>query len=309
MAKTTIDNSLVFIVGSPRSGTTILGEILDKHRAIAQWYEPYFMWDRHFRNAPDDVRTAADATPKIKKQIHRSFSRYRRKSGKKIIVDKSPRNSLKIPFILEIFPNARFIHILRDGRDATLSIHKEFLRRMSIVSNPDKGNRFQYAGAVAVVREWLGRQPFLFDKMSALWFETHGHIFNKNMHLNRLRWKGQVGWGPRFKNWHSIIGRMSQLQFSALQWKECVESILRFWPEIPAGNKIEIRYETLLEKPRETLDTIMQLINVSHDSHFYNNIPKLKKKNFNKWQKEFTLNEIGMITTILLPTLEKMGYN
>jgi hypothetical protein len=43
------NGSFVFIVGSPRSGTTIFGELLDKHPQLSQWYEPYFVWDRFFR--------------------------------------------------------------------------------------------------------------------------------------------------------------------------------------------------------------------------------------------------------------------
>ena len=56
-------DAFVFIVGSPRSGTTILGELLDRHQHISQWYEPYFVWDHFFRTAPDDERTEAEATP------------------------------------------------------------------------------------------------------------------------------------------------------------------------------------------------------------------------------------------------------
>ena len=92
-------DAFVFIIGSPRSGTTILGEILDGHPEISQWYEPYFIWDKHFRTAKDDVRGTRDAVPAVRHQILASFRKYQRKTGSNIIVDKSPRNSLKIPFI------------------------------------------------------------------------------------------------------------------------------------------------------------------------------------------------------------------
>lgn len=41
------------------------------------------------------------------------------------IVIKNPRNSLRIPFIKKLFPNAKFIHIIRDGRDVTCSLMGE----------------------------------------------------------------------------------------------------------------------------------------------------------------------------------------
>ncbi|MBW2742316.1 MAG: sulfotransferase, partial [Deltaproteobacteria bacterium] len=123
------NSCFVFIVGSPRSGTTLMGEILDKHSEISQWYEPYFVWDKYFRNAPHDERTKDNATHKVCQKIYKDFLRYKKKRKCAIVVDKSPRNSLKIPFIQKVFPHAHFIHILRDGREVTLSIHKEWVRR------------------------------------------------------------------------------------------------------------------------------------------------------------------------------------
>lgn len=237
--------TFVFIIGSPRSGTTVLGELLDKHEDISQWYEPYFIWDHYFRDRIHDERSAADATPKIRKQIYKNFIRYQKSSGSSVIVDKSPRNSLKIPFIRQIFPNARFIHLIRDGRDVTLSINKEWLRRKSIVQNAENKGGFDYNKAFAVINEWLGRQPFLIDKIRAFWFETHGHIFNKSRHLNRLRWNGDVGWGPRFAGWEDIKHQTSLLQFNAYQWVRCVERIQKHWSDIPEEKKLEIHYEEL----------------------------------------------------------------
>ena len=78
MADPVKKGSFVFIVGSPRSGTTIFDELLDKHPQLSQWYEPYFVWDRHFRRAPHDERTAEDAPARVKKQISRDFNRYRK---------------------------------------------------------------------------------------------------------------------------------------------------------------------------------------------------------------------------------------
>lgn len=308
MHDSTPDNAFVFIVGSPRSGTTLLGEILDKHKHISQWYEPYFVWDRHFRRSTHDERIAQEATLKIRKQISIDFLRYRQKTKCRIVVDKSPRNSLKIPFIRKIFPKARFIHIVRDGRDVTLSIHKEWLRRKNIVADSHADNRFNYTAAISVVKEWLGRQPFLEDKIRALWFETHGHFLNKSLHLNRLRWKGGVGWGPRFKGWETLFEQLSLLQFNAHQWLKCVEHIQKSWPDIPVEQKIEIGYEGLLQNGGKTIGKILDFLNLEHDKKFFLSIPELKKNNFNKWQKEFSREQINEMHTILTPMLIELGY-
>jgi len=299
------NNTFVFIVGSPRSGTTILGKILNSHKIISQWYEPYFIWDHYFRNHPHDERIKKEATPQISHQIYNAFLKYKKKTGSKIIVDKSPRNSLKIPFILDIFPNARFIHIIRDGRDATLSIHKEWIRRKKIVSNSNQ--RFDYLTAIIGIKSWLQRQPFFLDKIRALWFETHFHFINKSKHLNRLRWKMDVGWGPRFSNWEEILNKNSLFQFSAYQWSACVKSIMKYWPEIPDKNKIKIRYEDLLRE-ENIIKEILDFLEVQIDTDFLSSMPALKRNNYNKWQKELSKEQANEIAHILTPMLIKLGY-
>ncbi|MFO7728888.1 MAG: sulfotransferase [Desulfonatronovibrio sp.] len=303
-----LDSRLVFIVGSPRSGTTILGEILDLHPDIRQWYEPYFMWDKYFRLSPDDVRTENDATAKVKNQIRKSFDRFARKSGASFIVDKSPRNSLKIPFINKIFPGARFIHIIRDGRDATLSINREWIRRLNIVEGAGARPGFDYFQAFRVIKKWLSRQPFIMDRLRALWFETHGHFLNRKKHLNRLRWNGRVGWGPRFRDWEKILNSNTLLQFNAHQWAECVNRASKSLEELVPEQKMSIMYEDFVQQPGKVLDDVLGFIGAPDDPEFYNRLPEMKKANFNKWRQAFSNEEIGEIRPILTPVLEEFGY-
>lgn len=301
-------SSYVFIIGSPRSGTTVLGELLDKHPYVSQWYEPYFVWDYFFRTAPHDERTAADATLEVQKQIFKNFSSYKKRRKSLILVDKSPRNSLKIPFILNIFPQAKFIHILRDGRDVTLSIHKEWMRRRNIVQNPLKENHFNYGEAFRVIGNFLKRQPLVIDKLRALWFETHGHFFNKKKHLNQLRWKGEIGWGPRFKDWESVYLQSSLLQFNAYQWVQCTKSIKKNWELIPKKNKLSIRYEDLITNPQKIIGEILSFLKVAEMKEFFDSLPPLKANNYNKWKVEFTGEELKEIHPILTPQLIEFGY-
>jgi hypothetical protein len=301
-------NKTVFIVGSPRSGTTILGEILDNHPDISQWYEPYFIWDKYFRSAVNDERNEEDAIPKVCRQIHGDFLNFRRKKKSPVIVDKSPRNSLKIPFIKKIFPDAYFAHILRDGRDVTLSIHKEWIRRAKIVEGASSDGKFDYKNAFEVMLEWLNRQPFMFDKLRALWFETHMHMFDKTKHLNRFRWDGRLGWGPRFKGWREYLEAHSIIEFNAMQWVTCVEAIRRDWSLIPEDNKIEIRYEDLLRDTVGTLSSVLKKFELEPSQIFFENLPEIKKHNFNKWQKEFSAKEIQVTKPILSYLVSELGY-
>lgn len=299
---------IVFIVGSPRSGTTLFGEILGLHPDVAAWYEPYFMWDKYFRNTPHDERTAKDASPKVKQQIRHDFLRFQRKIKRPIIIDKSPRNSLKIPFILEIFPEARFIHILRDGRDVSLSINREWKKRERIITGSGSDLQFDFRQALAVVNEWLSRQPFILDHLRALWFETHGHLFNKARHLNRLRWNGSTGWGPRYSGWEEDYEEYSSLEFNALQWLNCVKTVRRDWDLIDERNKIEIRYEDLVSNTKNTIANVFQNLKMDLPTGYFSKIPKIKANNFNKWRDELSASGISRLKPLLNPLLEELDY-
>ena len=304
-----IDRAVVFIVGSPRSGTTILGEMLGRHQGICQWYEPYFIWDHHFRHWPHDERSADDARPAVVAQIRRDFRRYRNRSGAALIVDKSPRNSLKIPFIKAIFPQARFIHLLRDGRDATLSIHREWQRRRQIVNDPERNRRFNYGRAFGVLQDWLGRQPLWEDRLRSLWFETHGHLVDKTKHLNRKRWHGAVGWGPRFRGWERQYDDTRLLRFNALQWLKCVEAVRDAWGNISPARRLEIRYEDMLRDGRRIVSEIIAFTGLDASGSFLDALPEMHKNNFNKWQREFTPDQLTMVRSVLDPMLGRLGYD
>lgn len=57
---------ILIIVGPPRSGTSLLGRILGLHPQVATWIEPYFVWDRDFRDARDDCRTKEEASERVR---------------------------------------------------------------------------------------------------------------------------------------------------------------------------------------------------------------------------------------------------
>jgi hypothetical protein len=299
---------IAFIVGSPRSGTTVLGETLDKHPRIRQWYEPYFVWDRSFRNAPDDERSPFDCMPEVAQQIRRAFYRYGKGRSARVIIDKSPRNSLKIPFIRRVFPDARFIHLLRDGRDVTLSLNKKWVERKQIVNDPSRSEGFNYLNALQKIKWWLGMQGSLENMIRAVWFETHGSL-NTLRHYNRMRWNGGVGYGPRFKDWERLMEDVTLLQFNAYQWLKCVEKIQRDLIEVPDANWLEVRYERLITQPEKTLMRIMNFLDISVSHDFFVSVPEFKKTNSGKWKREFTLAQLEEIGAIVGSKLIELGYS
>jgi hypothetical protein len=152
----TLQERPVFVIGSERSGTTLIMAILGCHPRIAvpevTWYYPRFKPYLHtfgdlsnkdnFRTLAlemvhglrmpywrmdVDPDTFADEIVERAAEIEQSFAgvfaamfeRYAAHEGKPRWGEKTPYNIFYLDQILEDFPNAQFVYIYRDGRDAS----------------------------------------------------------------------------------------------------------------------------------------------------------------------------------------------
>ncbi|MFC1892276.1 sulfotransferase [Thermodesulfobacteriota bacterium] len=295
--------NIAFIFGSPRSGTTILGNILNTHSEIAEWYEPYFLWEKYFSCRESDVWSKKDLNDTVKANISKEYSSYYKKAGKPVIVEKSPGHEYNIEIITEIFPDAKWIHMLRDGRDVTLSIRKEWDRRRLMVQQKD------FKSLLRVTVDMLRRQPFWEYRFKAILHELSSIAsVNPLKYLNKSRWMGEVGWGNRFEGWREYLQEHSSLEFNAMQWVKSIDAVSETWPLLEEKNRIEIRYENLLESPKENLEKILKFLGVDISEEFFQKIPVLKRGNFNKWSKEFTPEELKEISPTLTEKLIALGY-
>lgn len=113
---------MAFVVGCARSGTSILGELLAAHPQVDYLFEVNKIWCCAGEPSDGSHRLSADAaTRRVCRMLRRAFRRQSR-PGAGLIVEKSPRNALRIPFLRAAFPHAKIIHIIRDGRDTACSL-------------------------------------------------------------------------------------------------------------------------------------------------------------------------------------------
>ena len=121
----------VFIVGMPRSGTTLVEQILSCHPEVFAGGE--LSWFGVMANAlPDYLQTRTPYPDCLglltRKNVDDLASKYlyyiRTLAGKeRMIIDKMPQNFLLLGLINILFPNARIIHCRRDPRDACVSLY------------------------------------------------------------------------------------------------------------------------------------------------------------------------------------------
>lgn len=151
-----MDERPFFIVGSPRSGTTLLRFMLASHPRL--WVPPETGFVPFLRVGPDRTLSPAD-TARVCRRIgrlnrewsdiavttsaavrkHRDLrlgdlldTLYRTRMADRGAVrwgDKTPGYILHVPLIARIFPTAQFIHLIRDGRDVTLSAMAKWRHR------------------------------------------------------------------------------------------------------------------------------------------------------------------------------------
>jgi hypothetical protein len=112
----------ILCVGSPNSGTTILGDAFGAHPDVENRSEARVLWDPRFHQEfGDTFRDAADARPRDVRRLRGNFAWFQRVTGAKVVLNKHPENSLRIHFLMRIFPEALLIHVVRDGRAAVCS--------------------------------------------------------------------------------------------------------------------------------------------------------------------------------------------
>ena len=127
-----IEREVVFLVGFPRSGTTLLDTILRTHSKITVLEEkPYLLEARHdfFLKHNNDLNALLDISEfEIVKIRDNYFNKFRKQISdqENIIIDKLPLSIIEIGFIKSIFPNSKFILALRHPCDVVLSCYFSF---------------------------------------------------------------------------------------------------------------------------------------------------------------------------------------
>lgn len=115
----------LFIIGAGRSGTTFVSRVLERSPDIYNGHEFRYIWNYRAPSRHIDLRGPEPETAASVRYIRRFFTKLGNREHK-IILDKTPSNAWRIPFILSVFPDARFIHVIRDGRANIFSRYREW---------------------------------------------------------------------------------------------------------------------------------------------------------------------------------------
>jgi hypothetical protein len=126
----------VFLVGFPRSGTTLLEQVLASHDGVVTLEEKHTL-----TKAESELQNDVTQLDRLATLSADDAARYRRNywrvvntfsdPGGKVFIDKMPISSISLPVIAKLFPNAKILFARRDPRDVVLSCF-----RRAFMANP-----------------------------------------------------------------------------------------------------------------------------------------------------------------------------
>jgi hypothetical protein len=122
----------IFIVGCARSGTTLLRLMLDSHPGIAAGEETKFLVDlepilgEHWRLLQTYGFSRAWWVERMRSFYGGFMTDYAARKGKRRWAEKTPGYTFHLDFVDELFPEAQYVHLIRDGREVAASFRERW---------------------------------------------------------------------------------------------------------------------------------------------------------------------------------------
>jgi hypothetical protein len=277
----------IVVIGAPRTGTSILGALLGRHRDLVYCEEPRLVW-RYGNDRRSDALRPEDARPAVRAYIRAWFAAYVRERGGGRLVEKTPANSLRMAFVDRVLPGARFVHVLRNPIDAVLSIQHFWSG---------------YAGGVGhlELRRRLMRRLREIDPR-----QLPHYALEFSRRLLPRRFAGVQVWGPRFPGVEGMLRELDLLEVCAMQWRLCVEAACRYGRTLPAERYLECRLEAFDHAALDRILAFCELDNYPElrravDTHFHSELAARRRAVASAEEQE-------RVKALVEPTAAWLGY-
>jgi len=278
----------IVVIGAPRSGTTILSRVLEAHPSLALIGEPRLTW-RYGNESKSDMLSVEDARSDVVAYIRNQFARETLSQGKRRFVEKSPQNSLRVDFVNEVFPDSRIIHIIRDGRDSTLSIFDHWIR---------------FSGGLP--RRWLERRLREVQWRRAPFYAKE--LLRRALPRSMAPVVGPRIWGPRIPGLEQLVRELKLIEVCALQWRTCVEAGCHRGRALPPQRYMECRLE---EFSPELIRKVLDFCELEDDEAVWKKYEERydPARLGERRSARATPEQIETIMTWIEPTLRWLGYD
>ncbi len=279
----------VIIIGAPRSGTNMLRDALTSLPSVATWPcdEINYIWRHGNLRYPSDEFTPDLATPRIKAYIRRQFEKMQTRSGQPVLVEKTCANALRVDFVDAVVPEAKFVHIYRNGLDVVDSAMKRWKAPLDI---PYLARKARYVP--------LSDMPFYATRYAA------NRLYRVLSRRDRLAF-----WGPQLSDMQSLLAEYTLEEVCALQWKRCVENASASFANMPDGKVINICYEQFVAAPQAELKRITDFLGfASRDADIANAVTPVTPTRVGAGKKSLSDRQRDRLSELVGNTLDRLGY-
>ncbi len=224
----------IILFGNFRSGTSIVQKALAVHPDVVAWYEPNSLWLCADPGRDHDEFDERDATDRVKRYVRGRFLRYQQEHGGAVVMEKSPHNILRIPYVKAIFPEATFMYMVRDPFSFISSVELKWQRPVTTT------------GAIRRLRETPLRQV-----------HHYAAKYGRQQYAKKVRRTRYLpAWGPRYRGMHDELSSTDMLTVIARQWAEGSRRAERALADFDDGAVLRLRYEDFVADPVADLERI-----------------------------------------------------
>jgi hypothetical protein len=242
----------VIILGAARSGTKLLRRLVAASGCYAEVpFDVNYIWRFGNESCRHDVLTPDMLREKVRRFVRARLGQIAahsagtsnpavpaRNVGPLPFVEKTVSNILRAPYVKAIYSEAKYIAIIRDGRDVAESAARCWREP------PAAG----YLLAKLRTFPWLRCSPY--GAKYAL------NVARRYLGLDRhLR-----TWGPRYPGIDDDVRRLSLLEVCARQWVASIEHCERARPLFAGNQLLEVRYEELVTDTQSVVERLCSFL-------------------------------------------------
>lgn len=276
----------IIILGNTRSGTTIVQRVLATHPDIVEWYEPRTLWLYADPGRAHDEFNESDATDRVKRYIRGRFLKYQKQHGNRVVLEKTPANILKIPYVRAIFPEATYLFVVRNPFSFISSVELKWQRTLT-----SKG-----------IRRRLQSTP-----VTQLHYYA-GRFVMQYVNKGILRRKYQPLWGPRYKGIEQDLKTHELLTVIARQWSVCSRKAEEALALFEPGRILRLRYEDFVEDPISDMERVCAHCKVEMTDDMVRAANEwVKSDRQEKWRR-FDPRDLARILPEIEDEMQRHGY-
>lgn len=282
-------NPPIIIIGAGRSGTNILRDSICRLKGMETWPcdEINYIWRHGNITKPTDRFTKEEAKPNVRQFIKNEFEKFEKASQAEYVVEKTCANSLKVPFINAIFPEAKYLFLVRDGFDVASSAKQRWTASLELKYI------FQKAKFVPLVdipyygfRYLMNRGKKIFSNEKRLAF-----------------------WGPIYPEMMKDLKKDSLIEVCGKQWRECVEIAYSDLSSLDKDQVHFMKYEDFVTEPMAELKKATQFLGFEFsEEELAKAVGKVSSRSIGNYKKHLSKEEIAKLEKIIPSTMETV-YN